>query len=295
MSKVDDSSDAQRIREMNEAQFRRRADDKKRSSEARLEKSFKQVAAERGVRAQARENAEQAQKDKPTEQLAKQVLDKVRQEQPKAPHELARRAALSKAMHKGLAKKADADVHQTHRAEAGRGEELTTSRDAELEHVDRAAREDEERGAERVEERQAEIETERQRGDPLAPIREDDRRRHPRQGQGGRGEDRGADGVSGPKGAGGANAPQLPPEVIRQIVGAIYKGISQDGRTHMQITLKGGMLDGVSLSIRADGGKVTCDFSGCGKDLGRLLDASKGALARGLSRRGLSLERLSAR
>ena len=72
------------------------------------------------------------------------------------------------------------------------------------------------------------------------------------------------------------------------------KGVSADGRTHIQVTLRGGMMDGVQLSVRSEGGKVTCDFRGCGKDLGRLLDASKGALARGLGKRGLRLERLSA-
>ena len=78
-------------------------------------------------------------------------------------------------------------------------------------------------------------------------------------------------------------------------MGAIYKGVTQDGRTHMQITLKGGLLDGVQLQVRAEGGKVSCEFSGCSKETARLLDSAQGALARGLERRGLRLERLSAR
>lgn len=297
MSKVDDSSDAQRIREMNEAQFRRRADNNKRSDNARLERSFQQVVTQRGQRAQAQQVAEQQTKNAPQEQLAKQVLDKVRQEQPRAPHELARRAALSNAMRQGLTKKASADIDQTQNQATARTDELATGSEVELEHVDKVAREDDERSTEKVEERQAEIELERREGDPLAPIGRDDRRRDPRQGQG-RGQDkddRNTGGVGGAKGAGGTNAPRLPPEVVRQIVSAIYKGVSVDGRTHMQVTLKGGMLDGVSLSVRSEGGKVSCEFSGCGRDLSRLLDSTKGVLARGLSKRGLKLERLTAR
>lgn len=295
MSKVDDSSDAQRIREMNDAQFRRRADNDKRTQQGLLQKSFNQVMSDRGQRAQAKQASEKAAQPQEASELAKQVLDKVTKQQSKAPHELARRAALSKAMHGGLSKKANVGAEQLKQAEVGRSDELVTNTDAELEHVDKVARHDDDKDVERTEERQAEIEQKRDGENPLAPIGEDERRRDPRQNRGqGRGQDQQrSQGVAEAKGAQGANPTQIPPEVLRQIVNAVYKGVSQDGRTHMQITLKGGMLDGVRLEVRSNGGKVSCEFSNCGRDLGRLLDSAKGGLARGLSKRGLQLQRLA--
>lgn len=295
MSKVDDSSDAQRMREMNEAQFRRRADNDARTQQGRLQKSFNQVMTDNGRRAQAQQTAEKAAKEPESSQLAKQVLDKVTKQQSQAPHELARRAALSRAMHGGLTKKADTGAEQLRGAEVGRQQELVTHTESELEHVEKTVRQDDEREVERTEERQSEVEQARQQEGPLAAIGEDERRRDPRQNHGqGRGQDdRKPEGVAEAKGPQGANPVQLPPEVLRQIVNAVYKGVSQDGRTHMQITLKGGLLDGVRLEVRSDGGKVSCEFSNCGRDLGRLLDSAKGGLARGLAKRGLKLQRLA--
>ncbi len=295
MSNVNDS-DARRMREMNEAQFRRKADNTKRTEQGRLQKSFNQVMTDRGQKAQAQQ-ADKTAKESPNSQLAKQVLNKVRKKQSQAPHELARRAAMSKAMHGGLSKKANLGAEQLKQAHTGRADELLTKTETETAHVDKVGREEEEREVERTDDKQAEIEKTLERQDPLTAIGDDERRRDPRQN---RGQDRGqqernAQGLGVTKKSGGAAPSAIPPEVLKQIVNAIYKGVSADGRTHMQVTLKGGALDGVRLEVRAQGGKVSCEFSGCSKELGQQLESAKSALARGLSKRGLKLERLAAR
>lgn len=297
MSKVDDGGDAQRIREMAEAQLRRKLDNEKRSQNERLEKSFGEVMGDRARRGAAqRETARQAEAEQG--QAAKRVLDLVRKGAPKQGHELARHAALTQAMHKGLTATRGKEADQAKGAESARVEDLTTKGEVEQTFVDRTTRDDDEREVRGREDRQADAEQAlKHEGGPLAPVGEDDqRRKDPRQGRGSQGRDENrSDGVASAQGAAGASAPQLPPEVLKQIVGAIYKGVTQDGRTHMQITLKGGLLDGVQLQVRAEGGKVSCEFSGCSKETARLLDSAQGALARGLERRGLRLERLSAR
>lgn len=295
MSNVNDS-DARRMREMNEAQFRKKADNTKRTEQGRLQKSFNQVMTDRG-RKTLSQQGEKTAKESPNSQLAKQVLNKVRKQQSQAPHELARRAAMSKAMHGGLSKKANVGAEQLKQAHTGRADELLTKTETETTHIDKLGREEEEREVERTDDKQTEVEKTLERQDPLAAIGEDERRRDPRQN---RGQDRGrqeqnAQGLGVTKKSGGAAPSAIPPEVLKQIVNAIYKGVSADGRTHMQITLKGGALDGVGLQVRSQGGKVSCEFSGCSRELGKQLESATSALAKGLAKRGLKLERLAAR
>ena len=52
------------------------------------------------------------------------------------------------------------------------------------------------------------------------------------------------------------------------------------------------MLDGIRLTIAAKDGKVRCTFEGCSRELGKLLESSRDALAKRLSSRGLALEDL---
>lgn len=298
MSRVDDNSDAQRIRELNEAQLRKKVDDEKRTDRARHQASFNQVLTQRAQRRQA-QKAQAEQAEQPTEETpAKQVLDRVRQQQPKTAQERTKRAALAHAMQHGLGKKQRADKGETNRAEAHRAGELMAHNEQELEHVDKATREDDDREVQASDERQGEVERAETQGSALGAIGEEEaRRRH--SGGGRRRQDNGNDGrnngVQAAKGAGGAGQVNLPPEVVRQLVQTIYKGVAQDGRTHLQITLKGGLLDGVQMQVRSEAGKVRCEFSNCTRDLARLLNASKGALQRGLERRGLRLESFGAK
>ena len=88
----------------------------------------------------------------------------------------------------------------------------------------------------------------------------------------------------------GAQVPQLPPEVIKQIVDRVMVGVSEEGLNTFVIQFKDDVLSGASLQINAKDGKISAKFKTTDKNTGRLLKASEGALSRVFAQKGMSLE-----
>ena len=70
--------------------------------------------------------------------------------------------------------------------------------------------------------------------------------------------------------------------------------MNADGRTHLEVELKGGMLDGVRLQVKAEVKRVQCSFTGCSPKLASRLKRTQKRLAQALVKRGLTLQSLSA-
>src|SRR5688572_27282081 len=112
MSRIDEGSDDQRIREMQEAEYRDRTSREKRTNQERVTKSFQEVMADRGAReagqrvqAQraAQETAQQTAKDpkRPDQGAAR---DRPGKTAPKGGEQLAKQAALSHAMQSSMSR-----------------------------------------------------------------------------------------------------------------------------------------------------------------------------------------------
>lgn len=292
MSRVrDDNSDNRRIREMNEASLRRKVDNEKKSSDGRVQRSFNEVIKDKT----RKKEADKASKQEATEKKAddnESVLDRIRKQGPRSKLAQERRAALNRRLQGQARKKAAGDAQEASRAENARAEELTTKTEGELEHVEMELGRDDELEQVRGEEKQAEVQQAQEgTGGPVERADPDGRQKQNQQ-QGGRQQDRSNEAAS-VQGARRAQRVVIPQEVLRRLVSAIYKAVSADGRTSMRITLKGGKLEGVQVQINAEGGKVSCEFSNCSKEIKGMLQKGKRALASGLARRGLKLEGLT--
>lgn len=297
MAKIgDDSSDNQRIREVNEAELRNRIDREKRDQEVRVTKTFNQVMQDKSKRASAQKAGKlAANKDAGKEALKeKQVLNSLLKKSPKDAATLARRAALSHAMQSSLSKTRSSSSDELQRAQVDRSEDLIKKTDDDRELRDRDLHETEERDTLRAEERDVEHRRLHAGADNVSDQRAEERngRRRDRD-RGGEEDPRKAEGVQAAEAARGPHVPRISQEVIEKLVSAIYSAHTADGRTEMQIDLKGTMLEGVRLTVSAHNGKVRCNFDGCDRETKNLLEASKGALMRGLSKRGMTLVGMS--
>lgn len=92
---------------------------------------------------------------------------------------------------------------------------------------------------------------------------------------------------------GAAGAKQLPPEVIEALVKEVMIGVGPDGMATFRIELNDGVLQGATLQITADKGKIGIDVAGLDAGAKRLVQASVGQLQRGLEKRGLALDWLA--
>jgi hypothetical protein len=92
---------------------------------------------------------------------------------------------------------------------------------------------------------------------------------------------------------GAAGAKQLPAEVIEALVKEVMVGIGPDGIATFRIELNDGVLQGATLQITAEAGKVGIDVAGLDANAKRLVQASVGQLQRGLEKRGLALDWLA--
>jgi len=171
----------------------------------------------------------------------------------------------------------------------------------------------------RTDEKQGHIDGDRvqRQGDRLAAIAGDERHEHQQEGNlgggggGGAASDGGAGmdfGGGGQPGAGlaagtsavaqaeqaqGPQAPQIPSELIRELVNKVYAGVTPEGLSQFTVELKSDVLGGARLDIVAEGGKISCTVHTSDKNTGRLIKASEGALARAFAQKGLTLERLA--
>jgi hypothetical protein len=98
--------------------------------------------------------------------------------------------------------------------------------------------------------------------------------------------------ASGPAQVQGKSGPQLPQAVIQQIVERVMVGVNKEGLSQFRIELKENVLAGSVLTITAKDGKISAHFETRDKNVGRLLKASEGPLARAFAHKGLTLERL---
>ncbi len=145
--------------------------------------------------------------------------------------------------------------------------------------------------------------------DKLAPISRDDGQEGSLSGGGGGSSDHndGFDGsgigqatglgetsmAAGAQAAQGAHAPQLPPEVLQQLVNRVFAGVTPEGLSQFTVELRGDVLGGARLDVVAKDGKITCTFHTDDKNTARLLKASEGQLARAFARKGMTLDRLA--
>ncbi|MFH1810898.1 MAG: hypothetical protein ABIJ09_19310 [Pseudomonadota bacterium] len=92
----------------------------------------------------------------------------------------------------------------------------------------------------------------------------------------------------------GARKPQeIPQEILDKLVEEVRVGVNENGQSEFQIDLKDGVLQGMSLKVTAENGKVNCQFIGGDNSAKNFIESSQGALARALEGKGLSLDRLS--
>jgi hypothetical protein len=86
--------------------------------------------------------------------------------------------------------------------------------------------------------------------------------------------------------------PQVPPEIIQQIVERVMVGVNKEGLSEFHIEFKENVLAGSSLRLTAENGKISAHFKTQDVNVARLLKASEGPLARAFARKGMSLEKL---
>jgi hypothetical protein len=300
MTRIGESSDDQRIREMNEAEARQKADREKRLDTERVTRSFQDVMRDQANRDGARRLAEQATERQTRESKDAKPKDKTGekrgQEKAVADGRAAqRRQAMSGALGQSLSKTREKLSHEARVSEHERNTELVRKSDDEQD----TRRVDTERGdrAERA------LEERRMAEAQLLHVDPDDQRKQGKEGKNGQrdrdGQEstprdaKGVDGVASKAGAQGA--PKIPEQILEAIAKSVAMQISPDGRTELAISLKGTLLDGVTLHVTAKKGKVFCTFEGADKQLGNLIESSRGELMRQLGKRGLELEGLRVR
>ncbi|MEM7674608.1 MAG: hypothetical protein AAF449_01255 [Myxococcota bacterium] len=288
-----DNSDLQRIREVNQAELRQRIDRQKRGQQARVERSFKEVMAERG----REKMAQQAQREGPApgqtstrDPAGKRLLDQVRSQAQRNQGDLANKASMSRSFAGNLARARN----KGHRSDAvtseTRAEESLGKATEELDHIKETERDEDIKEVRREEEKQAEMAAD-SRSD--GPVQRDGQRQQQQRDRSGAEDQAPTEGVRSSDGPRAAHRVTVPPALIKQLVSAVFKAVGPDGRTQMQIHLRGGPLDGVKLEVRAENGKVQCTFHGCDREMKGLLQAGQKALASGLAKRGLKLEKLN--
>ncbi len=92
----------------------------------------------------------------------------------------------------------------------------------------------------------------------------------------------------------GVRKPQeIPQELIDKLVDGVRVGVNEVGHAEFQIELKDGIMQGMTLRVSADHGKVSCQFIGGDHAAKNFIESSEGALSRALESKGLRLEKLS--
>lgn len=297
MSRINDNDD-QRIREMQEADLRTRKDLEKKDNDSRLTKSFQEVMQQRTQQ----KNAQQIkQKDQSKEQSGetkkeeKSFAETMARRLPKQAADLQKRAALSKAMAQGMESKRSVDSQKLREAEAERGEDMVKKADDDKDRLDKDLRAESDSDAKRADDSEATFKKQTAEAEARAERENNEGRSRGRQENNGK-DDNQSQRAKGVEAASAAKADPaqktIPPEVIEAMVNAIQKAVTADGRTEMHVELKGSMFNGVKLKVKTERGKVSCTFEGADRELKNLLESSKGALMRGLQKRGLTLTSL---
>ncbi len=85
---------------------------------------------------------------------------------------------------------------------------------------------------------------------------------------------------------------QIANEIAQKIVERVRVGTNALGNAEFQIDLRNDVLSGLSIKLSAKNGKISAVFSGRDKDVLKMLEEQKEALATALKGRGLTLEDL---
>lgn len=297
MSRIGDNSDESRIREMQEADQRMKVDREKRSEDERIVKSFQEVMTQRTSRETARRTAAQTQAEGDAQASMSKRTDPNAADKKKPiilgnprNQELQKRAALATQQQSQL-HTARAKLSDSARAlENDRNVDLVRKNDDELDSL--------KRDVDRDVAREQRVEEQHDLRNNLAvglDVDEDGRGQQQRSRDGGsKGEDDkpapGAVAATKADAPRGAQTAKLPTEILEHIAKSVAIAAAADGKVSMSVSLKGTMLDGVTLHVTANKGKVRCVFENCDKQLGNLIEASKGELMRQLGKRGLELD-----
>jgi len=288
MGRIGDSPDEQRIAEINEAQFRARADEKKRLEAEKHGKAFESVMRDRVSREQGEALTRKTETRSEGEQKVRQDegLAKHLKKLPKSDAELSRRAALAKASGDGMATVRNQRIDQQKGAEGERIRELDRSREDERTRIDDDVRHEALDEAHRAEDAPVVV--------ALDPDDRPSQKQSRREGEGEGGER--AEGVAAAEGAKGAAGAKLPQQLLDAIAKSIAVAATASGTTEVRVELKGTMLEGVLLKVSVKkGGKLTCSFENCDKQTANLIEASKGDLMRSIAKKGLELDILRVR
>ncbi len=88
------------------------------------------------------------------------------------------------------------------------------------------------------------------------------------------------------------SGPRLPDALVQELVKRVMVGADAEGISQFHIEFKDDVLGGVRLEISAEGGKISAKFVTDDVNVGRLLKASEGQLARAFGHKGMTLSRL---
>jgi hypothetical protein len=83
---------------------------------------------------------------------------------------------------------------------------------------------------------------------------------------------------------------KIPEEILKKLVDAIYVGVNEKGLHTFRMDMKDGVLQGGSIEITVDAGKIKLTFGGLEGHTRNMVDASKGDLMRRMEKRGLTLD-----
>ncbi len=89
-----------------------------------------------------------------------------------------------------------------------------------------------------------------------------------------------------------SSGPRLPDALVQELVKRVMVGADTEGISQFHIEFKDDVLGGVRLEISANGGKISAKFVTDDVNIGRLLKASEGQLARAFGHKGMTLSRL---
>ncbi len=102
----------------------------------------------------------------------------------------------------------------------------------------------------------------------------------------------GAAGTKAAEGPAAAHTVEIPQQVLDKLVDKVQSGVTAEGLSTFQIELKDDVLKGASISVTANGGKISVKVDTKDANIRRLFQASEGQLARAFDHKGLSLESL---
>lgn len=86
---------------------------------------------------------------------------------------------------------------------------------------------------------------------------------------------------------------QIPEAILEALANEVYVGVNAKGLAEFRVELKEGILQGATMRITADGGKIQLAFDGLEGNAKRLVQASEGEIARRLEKKGLRLDALT--